>query len=287
MGRTLRRPASMDVPARARAEAHRTAPPYQEPTMRAKDTHRTMTHPRPGEHSLGFLQPLFERLAARAAGASELPFVTLSYAQSIDGSIAAQPSVPMTLSSDEAFLMTHRLRSRHCALLVGINTVLADDPRLTVRLCDGDNPRPVVLDSLLRIPEHAKLIAHPDRRPLILATPAAPPRKIERLRARGATVEIMPADERGRVALPSALRHLATQGVKALMVEGGATVIDSFLRQRLVDYCVITVAPRLMFGGLKPMGEPCVPAAASLSLTEYGYEPLGRDLIIHGTLAGS
>lgn len=255
--------------------------------MRATSTHRVMTQPGPGEHSLGFLQPLFERIAARAAGASSLPFVTLSYAQSIDGSIAAQPSVPITLSSNEAFVMTHRLRSRHCALLVGINTVLADDPRLTVRLCDGDNPRPVVLDSRLRIPEHAKLMAHPDRRPLVLTTPAAPPQRIERLRALGATVEVMPADERGRVALPSALRHLAARGLKALMVEGGATVIDSFLRQRLVDYCVITVAPRLMFGGLKPMGEPCVPAAAPLAFAEYGYEPLGRDLVIHGTLAAS
>ena len=255
--------------------------------MRATSSHHVSSRASPDEHRLDFLQPLFERLAGSATAANGLPFVTLSYAQSIDGSIAAPASMPLTLSCEEAFTMTHRLRSRHGALLVGINTVLTDDPRLTVRLCDGDNPRPIVLDSRLRIPERAKLFAHPDRRPLILATPAATPSRIERLRALGATVEIMPADERGRVDLPAALRHVASLGVNTLMVEGGATVIDSFLGRRLVDYCVITVAPRLVFGGLKPMGASRVPAAAHLAFAECGYAPLGRDLVIHGTLTGS
>ena len=70
--------------------------------------------------------------------------------------------------------MTHLLRSRHDALLVGINTVLVDDPRLTVRLCEGDNPQPVVLDSRLRFPDDARLLAHPDKHPLLFTTAAAP-----------------------------------------------------------------------------------------------------------------
>src|SRR5450759_4780012 len=93
---------------------------------------------------IAFLQPLFDRLAARGNDIGGLPFVTLSYAQSVDGSIAARPSRPFSLSCEKSFEMTHLLRSRHDALLVGINTVLVDDPRLTVRLCKGDNPQPVV-----------------------------------------------------------------------------------------------------------------------------------------------
>jgi 3,4-dihydroxy 2-butanone 4-phosphate synthase/GTP cyclohydrolase II len=255
--------------------------------MRATNPYRVSTDLHAGERSLSFLQPLFERLAARASQAIPRPFVTLSYAQSIDGSIAAQPACPVTLSSEASFVMTHYLRSRHCALLVGIDTVLADDPRLTVRLCEGENPRPVVLDSRLRIPDAARLMAHPDRQPLLLTTPAAPVQRIERLRALGAAVEVMPCDAQGRVALPHALAHLAAAGVRALMVEGGATVIDSFLRQRLVDYCVITVAPRLMFGGVKAMGEPCATAMASMAIVECGYHRLGSDLVIHGVPGGS
>jgi 3,4-dihydroxy 2-butanone 4-phosphate synthase/GTP cyclohydrolase II len=165
-------------------------------------------------------------------------------------------------------------------LLVGIDTILADDPRLTVRLCEGDNPQPVVLDSRLRMPENARLFSHPDRRPLLLTTAAAPSRRVARLQDCGASVRILPADPLGRVDLNAALQTLAAEGVSCLMVEGGATVIDSFLRARLVDYCVITVAPRLMFGGLKTMDG--VAASAPLAIVDCAYEPLGGDLVIHG-----
>jgi len=255
--------------------------------MRATKPYRVMTGAAADIPALRFLQPLFERLAVGTPQDDAVPFVTLSYAQSIDGSIAARPSRPVALSCEQSLLMTHHLRARHCALLVGINTVLADDPRLTVRLCGGDNPLPVVLDSRLRIAEDARLLAHPDRSPLLFTTPAAPPQKIARLQARGARVQIMPADELGRVDLPAALRWLRAQGVNGVMVEGGATVIGSFLRKRLVDYCVITIAPRLMFGGLKAMDGECAPALAPLSLSGCGYQPLGGDLVIHGSLERS
>src|SRR5690606_12577372 len=114
-----------------------------------------------------------------------------SYAQSIDGSIAARPAHPVKLSCEQTFFMTHVLRARHCGLLVGINTVLADDPRLTVRLCEGENPQPVILDSRLRMPEHARLFSHPDRQPLLLTTAQAPAERVARLQARGATVRLL------------------------------------------------------------------------------------------------
>jgi 3,4-dihydroxy 2-butanone 4-phosphate synthase/GTP cyclohydrolase II len=78
------------------------------------------------------------------------PFVTLAYAQSLDGSLAARRGEPLSLSGLESQKLTHRLRASHSAILVGISTLLADDPQLNVRLVEGENPQPVVLDSRLR-----------------------------------------------------------------------------------------------------------------------------------------
>jgi GTP cyclohydrolase II len=236
----------------------------------------------PEAAEMAFLQPLFKRLAARDSDSSGLPFVTLSYAQSVDGSITAHPSRPFTLSSEKSFDMTHLLRSRHDALLVGINTVLVDDPRLTVRRCEGDNPQPVVLDSRLRFPDGAKLLAHPDKHPLLFTTTAAAAGEFARLDGKGASIRVMPHDSVGRVDLIAVLQCLADGGVKRVMVEGGAAVIHSFLQSRLVDYCVITVVPKLI-GGLKAVGNLCMSDnVPPISIVDCRYQPLGGDLIIHG-----
>ena len=92
--------------------------------MAAPNQLRTRIGEGPAVGEMAFLQPLWDRLAARDHAIGGLPFVTLSYAQSIDGSIAARPARPLVLSSEKSFEMTHLLRSRHDALLVGINTVL-------------------------------------------------------------------------------------------------------------------------------------------------------------------
>lgn len=233
---------------------------------------------------MAFLRPLFDRLAERDNDIGGLPFVILSYAQSVDGSIAASPSRSFALSSGKSFEMTHLLRSRHDAVLVGINTVLVDDPRLTVRLCEGENPQPVVLDSRLRFPDAARLLVHPDKHPLLFTTAAAPADEVARMEAKGASVHILPKDRLGRVDLIAALQCLAERGVKSLMVEGGGTVINSFLQSRLVDYCVITVVPKFI-GGVKAVNSLCrSDDLPPLSIVDCHYQPLGIDLIIHGTI---
>ncbi len=238
----------------------------------------------PAAAEMAFLQPLFDRLAARDHDVGGLPFVTLSYAQSVDGSIATHPSRPFALSSEKSFEMTHLLRSRHDALLVGINTVLVDDPRLTVRHCAGDNPQPVVLDSRLRFPGDARLLAHPDKHALLFTTSAARADEVARMKARGVSVQVLPKDALGRVDLIAAVQCLADLGVKRLMVEGGASVINSFLHSRLVDYCVITVVPKLI-GGVKAVDKLCPSDdLPPLSIAGCRYQPLGGDLIIHGSI---
>lgn len=181
-------------------------------------------------------------------GPNGRPFITLSYAQSVDGSIAARRGRPLALSGPQSLAMCHQLRARHDAILVGIGTVLADDPRLTVRLVPGNNPQPIILDSRLRFPAEANLWRHPDRQPWIVTTTGADAARRRDLEARGARLFRLPTDEQGRVALPALLQTLCDLGIHSVMVEGGAQIISSFLAQRLADRVVVTIAPQLVGG---------------------------------------
>jgi len=224
------------------------------------------------------------------------PLVTLSYAQSLDGSIAVHRGVPVRLSGEESMELTHRLRAAHDAILVGIGTVLADNPRLTVRLAEGEDPQPVILDSKLRTPLDANLL-HGDIHPWIAycqpesAHGEAQPYQLERARAleeRGARLLSLPPDTCGRPSLPALLECLAEQGVNSLMVEGGARVITGFVTGNLVDQVVLTIAP-LFLGGLPAIDRaPQVPADDQpemlARLQEMGCESFGGDLVVWGRL---
>lgn len=211
------------------------------------------------------------------------PRVTVSYAQSLDGSIALVPGEMLRLSGDRALSLTHRLRARHDAILVGIGTVLADDPRLTVRFAVGRNPVPVVLDSRLRLPGPARLLADAaagpgagGRRLLVAATADAPEAAAERLAARGAEV-LRFAPEEGRVPLRPLLRALARRGVRRLLVEGGSRVLTSLFAARLADCVVVTVAPRLLGG------EPALARVpAPVALGGLAWARFGDDLVFAG-----
>ncbi|HVR63798.1 MAG TPA: RibD family protein [Polyangia bacterium] len=182
------------------------------------------------------------------------PFVTLSWAQSIDGSIALEPGRKFALSGGESLALTHALRATHDAILIGIDTLLADDPELGVRHWAGPWPAPVILDSRLRTPPTARLLASGGPRPIrIVCTASADEGRGHPLRARGATILRVAAWDNGWVDLEALMAALAASGIKRLMVEGGAKVLTSFLRARLGDYAVVTVAPQLL-GGLAAVG---------------------------------
>lgn len=176
------------------------------------------------------------------------PFVTLSYAQSLDGSIAARSGRPLALSGPESMTLTHSQRACHDAILVGIGTVLADNPRLTVRLVAGRDPQTVIMDSRLRFPPYAELLRH-GRSPWIATAQEADSQRLEALETAGARVFRLPSAD-GWVDLVSLLKLLSDLGIHSLMVEGGARVITSFLVSRLVDQMVLTIAPWLV-GGLR------------------------------------
>ncbi len=217
------------------------------------------------------------------------PLVTLSYAQSLDGCLTVRTGQPTALSGAASRTLTHRLRASHDAILVGIGTVLADNPKLNVRLVDGPDPRPVVLDTQLRTPPDCHLLERERNLPIIAAGLHADETRQHALEARGATVMRLPEAE-GRVDLDALLAALCERGMRSVMVEGGARVITAFLASRLVDRAIITVAP-VFLGGLhasaaslaaaadacNPYGLSCVPV-----LAEPGYMPLERDLIVWG-----
>ncbi len=208
------------------------------------------------------------------------PLVTLSYAQSLDGSIADRPGRPLALSGSQAMAMTHGLRAAHEAILVGIGTVLADNPRLNVRLAAGKDPQPIVVDSRLRFPPYANLLKN-RRSPWIATSEGADPERQQALEAAGARVLRLQGSN-GWVDLAGLLGQLGSMGIHSLMVEGGAQIITSFLVSRLVDQVVLTIAP-LLVGGLRVVDHLGHSSLRRFPrLKNLSYQQLGDDLVLRG-----
>ncbi len=212
------------------------------------------------------------------------PFITLTYTQSLDGSIAARPSTALSLSGAAAMTFTHHLRAMHDAILVGIGTVLTNNPALTVRYVPGVNPRPVILDSLLNCPPTARFL-DVTRRPIVATTRRADVVRRRELEALGAQVLYLPAERENaaRVNLHALLAHLHAESISSLMVEGGARVITSFLRARLVDRIVITIVPTLV-GGVRGVTDLLSDTQHFPRLRNAAIEKLGDDWIAAGEI---
>ena len=178
------------------------------------------------------------------------PFVHLKMAQTLDGRVAAPDGGSRWISDEAARRMVHRLRSHYDAVLVGSGTALADDPELTVRLVKGRNPRRVILDSRLALPASAKLLELPEpEKTIIIHSSDAASGKAEKLRARGAELISINA-ESGGLPLKEVLAALGKQGVQSVLVEGGAGVFSSFLREGLWDRLSLFIAPLVLGGGV-------------------------------------
>jgi len=212
----------------------------------------------------------------------DYPTITLSYAQSLDGSIAFQPGEQTTISGESSFMLTHGLRAMHDAILIGVGTVLSDDPQLTVRFQEGIDPTPVIVDSKLRIPKECQLLNGESPAPLIATTDQASESGIRTIESTGAEVVVLPSTDEGLVDLDSLAQYLAAIGIERVMVEGGAEIITSFLNLRLVDYLILTVAPQFLgglhaVGDLKALHPDCTP-----DIDMLGHRQVGKDLIVWG-----
>ncbi|HEY4125315.1 MAG TPA: bifunctional diaminohydroxyphosphoribosylaminopyrimidine deaminase/5-amino-6-(5-phosphoribosylamino)uracil reductase RibD [Rhizomicrobium sp.] len=170
------------------------------------------------------------------------PLETLKLAVSADGKIARAPGGDQWITGEEARRFGHLLRARHDAILAGIETVLADDPELTVRIpgLEDRSPIRVVLDSALRLPGSSKLVRMARAVPLLVFTTRGGG---EELRAAGVDIVRVAPDAQGRPELGAMLGELAARGVTRLLVEGGAGVEEAFLRQGFADRLEIFRAP--------------------------------------------
>ncbi len=237
--------------------------------------------------NLRYVQPMGSPLNGQpiAAAQRKRPFVTLSYAQSLDGSLTDEAGRPFPLSGAQSLRLTHKLRANHDAILIGIGTLLADDPQLTVRLVDGPNPQPVVVDSHLRFPPTARLLRHPNRPPWIVTTETAVSPHQSALEAAGAKLLRLPATADGRVDLAAMLARLLALDIQSVMVEGGARIISSLLAQQLTDRVVLTIAP-LFVGGLNVLHgwQRPLPAPQLPRLHHLRYQRLGDDMVVYGDL---
>lgn len=219
------------------------------------------------------------------------PLVTLHFAQSLDGRIGLGPgSERSLLSSEEGTVAAHLARAEHDAVLVGIETVLHDDPRLTARGEARKQPLRVVLDSELRLPLGARLLAPAAEAGEIVifgCAERASKERQQKLEAAGATVLLTSADRQGRVALGEALQALAARGVSRLLVEGGAKVLTSFLYARLASRAQVEIAP--IWLGASATSSVCElgvsQLAQALRLESVEVSRLGQNVLLRGDIA--
>jgi len=183
------------------------------------------------------------------------PYVTLSWAQTLDGRIATSTGDSQWIGGPESLTFAHELRRDNQAILVGIGTGLKDDPRLTCRIPGGRNPLRIVLDSALRLPLTAALATTLDQsQTWVYAASNAPAEKRRVLEAAGVLVISVPQSE-GRLDLGAVLDDLGYRGVNTLFVEGGAAVLTAFLAAGLADRAVVVSAPFLLGKGIEAVGD--------------------------------
>lgn len=208
------------------------------------------------------------------------PWVRLKVASSVDGYTALPDGRSQWITGEAARRDGHAWRRRASAVLTGVGTVLADDPRLDVRLVETPaQPWRVVLDSHWRTPPTARLLAPPGRTLIVGVGPAGPAGS--RLREAGAEIVELSSED-GRVALEPLLRLLAERGINELHVEGGATVNGALLAGGWVDECLLYVAPRLLASGRPIADWPVHSRATELTLPPswrfIESTPVGDDL---------
>ncbi len=209
-----------------------------------------------------------------------IPFVHLKLATSLDGRLATRSGDARWISGQAAQVLVHRLRRRHAAILVGIGTVLADDPQLTVRHVVGRQPVPVVLDARGRVPLTARLLAR-DRHPIVAAAQVHAARRAE-LESAGCRVWELPGEGSGKVDLASLLGRLGEAGIDSVLVEGGGETAASFLEAGLVDRVSFFIAP-MIIGGRNAVPAVAGAGAARLldaiQLTDATATWVGPDLL--------
>ncbi|MEE9605406.1 MAG: bifunctional diaminohydroxyphosphoribosylaminopyrimidine deaminase/5-amino-6-(5-phosphoribosylamino)uracil reductase RibD [Candidatus Scalindua sp.] len=217
---------------------------------------------------------------------SGTPYVTVKYAQTLDGRIATKTGNSQWISSEALRKYVHRLRAVNDCIMVGVGTVIADDPQLNVRYVRGNNPLRVVVDSKLRIPIKSFVLKDNNSHLTTIATTSkAPSRKVTAVKGLGAEVLVVKKDKKGGVSLRDLLRELGKRGIMSVMVEGGSEIVTSLLRANLVDKMIILTAPKIMGKGLEAIGDLGVcKIKDTIKFSSFKTMRKGDDLVFEGTI---
>jgi diaminohydroxyphosphoribosylaminopyrimidine deaminase / 5-amino-6-(5-phosphoribosylamino)uracil reductase len=216
------------------------------------------------------------------------PFVTLKVAATLDGKIATAKGESRWITDVKARKMVHDLRARSDAILVGVGTVLADDPSLTVQTGSprGRAPLRVVLDPSLRLPVTAKVLTDGQAPTLIVTTTSGSPTKRTTLEKEGAHVVVLPA-RHGRVSWRGLLKELGRRGIASLLIEGGSEVNASALREGVVDRVLFFLAPKIL-GGRDAIsavgGESPKNLSEALPVKMTSVRLVGPDILVEGRI---
>jgi diaminohydroxyphosphoribosylaminopyrimidine deaminase/5-amino-6-(5-phosphoribosylamino)uracil reductase len=216
------------------------------------------------------------------------PFVVCKMAMSLDGKIATVSGESKYITHLQSREWVHRLRSELDAVMVGINTVLKDDPLLTVRLenWSGRNPHRVIIDSTLRIPLEARVLEKdPVAKTFIFTLESAPVEKRKHLEAQGALVFSAKKNDQGKVLLRSVLEQLGQMEISSLLIEGGAEIKASAFQEDLIDKVVCFIAPKIIGGRNAPTpvsGKGILNLSDAIPLHRVQTRMLGEDVMIEG-----
>ncbi|MDQ0270531.1 diaminohydroxyphosphoribosylaminopyrimidine deaminase/5-amino-6-(5-phosphoribosylamino)uracil reductase [Cytobacillus purgationiresistens] len=210
------------------------------------------------------------------------PFITLKSGITLDGKIATHTASSKWITSSEAREDVHKLRSEHMAILVGVGTVIHDDPELTSRIPNGRNPLRVILDSSLRIPLDAKVVNDQKAETWVFTGKAYDQEKKRMLNEKGITVfhtSTLQTDPREVVNI------LGENLISSMMIEGGGNVNASFLEHQLIDKVELYIAPKLVGGKNAPTfleGVGAEQMSDAVELTDVSVAPIGKDFKFTG-----
>ncbi len=209
-----------------------------------------------------------------------LPFVILKWASTLDGKIATLEGDSKWISNEESRKLAHKLRSQVDAVLVGVETIIQDDPELNTRLVKGKNPVKIILDTKGRIPLDSKIVSNANSERTILASVCADKERFE-----NSNLEVwkLKENQKGQVDLLSLLKRAGENKITSILVEGGQKVLTSFMQEKLADkiYCFMT--PKIIGRGLETFGNLAVSKIAdSFQLTDSEIKKIEDNVLITG-----
>ena len=215
---------------------------------------------------------------------TKIPFVILKSGMSLDGKIATYTGKSKWITSKESRQDSQNLRNRVNSIMVGVNTVISDNPELTCRINDHKKLIRIVVDTTLRIPMNSKVITNNDKLTIVATTINSDEKKKQELRDLGIKV-LEVSEKKNKVDLKELIKELGNEGIDSILIEGGGTLNFSALEEKIVDKVIFYIAPKII-GGEKSKNSIAGMGFSELeeapSLKDISYRKIGEDLVIEG-----